>query len=137
MYGRWPAYPDDLTDFRNHEWLGTAVRTWKRWLWDLIDDRDFRNADGHYFRVTEDQAAMMPMLEMSGARRARHVEDVLMVYNRSSPHACAYTRREEMLANSEYIRALPPYARLAARPDSNGAIRRLRARRKEGLVARA
>jgi glycosyltransferase involved in cell wall biosynthesis len=116
MPGCWPAYPDGLIDFRNHTWLGTAVRTWKRWLWDLIDDRDFRDEDGRYFRVTEDQATMFPMLEMSGTAKARHIPEVLMIYNRSSPHACAATRREEMLANSEYLKKRPPYARLAAKP---------------------
>jgi glycosyltransferase involved in cell wall biosynthesis len=123
MQGMWPAYPEDLSDFRGHEWLGTAVRTWKRWLWDLIDDRDFRDAEGSYFRVTEDQAAMLPMLEMSGTGRARHIKEALMVYNRSSPHACAYTRRAEMLANSEYLKTRPPYARLIEKPDSvNGML---------------
>src|SRR4029079_15803433 len=63
MQGMWPAYPDGLTDFRSHPWLGTAVRTWKRWLWDMVDDRDLRDAAGNYFCVTEDQAAMFPMLE--------------------------------------------------------------------------
>jgi glycosyltransferase involved in cell wall biosynthesis len=134
MYGRWPAYPDGLTDFRSHEWLGTAVRTWKRWLWDLIDDRDFRDAGGDYFRVTEDQATMLPLLEMSGVDRAKHIGEVLMVYNRSSPYACATTRREEMLANCDFIRARPPYRRLAQRPDSNSAIRLLCAQRRDALL---
>jgi glycosyltransferase involved in cell wall biosynthesis len=114
--GLWPPYPDETSDFRNSEWLGTAVRTWKRWLWDLIDDRDFRDADGNYFRVTEDQAVMVPMLEMSGTARAKHIVEVLMVYNRTSPHACGLTRCEEMLANSRYIMSRPPYSRLAERP---------------------
>src|SRR6185436_11555503 len=35
-HGRWPAYPEDTTDFRSGFWLGTAVRTFKRWLWELI-----------------------------------------------------------------------------------------------------
>jgi glycosyltransferase involved in cell wall biosynthesis len=116
MYGRWPAYTENTLDFRKHDWLGTAVRTWRRWLWELIDDRDFRDAVGNYFRVTEDQAVMLPMLEMSGTERAIHIPDVLMIYNRSSPHAVAYTRRQEMLGNAEYIRSRPPYARLAERP---------------------
>ncbi|WP_263352900.1 glycosyltransferase family 2 protein [Acidicapsa acidisoli] len=116
MPGRWPAYPDGTIDFRTHDWLGTAVRTWKRWLWDHIDDRDFRDATGNYFRVTEDQAAMLPMLEMSGTRRAKHIADVLMIYNRSSPFACAYVRREEMLANAEYLKSRPRYRRLETQP---------------------
>ena len=45
--GHWPAYPEGLTDFRGYKWLGTAVRTWKRWLWDLIYDQDFRDAAGY------------------------------------------------------------------------------------------
>ena len=120
--GMWPAYSAGTTDFRNAPWLGTAVRTWKRWLWDLIDDRDFRDADGTYLRVTEDQAAMMPMLEMSGTEKARHISEVLMVYNRSSPHACGLTRCDEMLANSRYLKTLPPYSRLVERPGSEGGM---------------
>jgi len=113
MPGMWPAYPEGTTDFRHAPWLGTAVRTWKKWLWDLIDDRDFRDARGNYFRVTEDRAAMLPMLEMSGMERAKHIPELLMIYNRSSPYACAYTLRDEMLANSEYLQMRPPYPRLA------------------------
>jgi glycosyltransferase involved in cell wall biosynthesis len=116
MHGRWRAYTENTSDFRNHEWLGTGVRTWKRWLWDLIDDRDFRDRDGKYFRVTEDQAAMLPMLEMSGTGRAIHIPDVLMIYNRSSPYACVYTCRDEMYANADYLKTRPPYARLTEKP---------------------
>jgi hypothetical protein len=35
-----------------------------------------------------------------------------MIYNRSSPYACAYTRRDEMLANSECPKTRLPYPRL-------------------------
>jgi len=35
--GLWPAYDPGTTDFRHTQWLGTAVRTWKKWLWDLVD----------------------------------------------------------------------------------------------------
>jgi glycosyltransferase involved in cell wall biosynthesis len=114
--GSWPAYPDDTVDFRGAEWRHTAIRTWKRWLWDLVDDRDFRDAHGGYFRVTEDQASMLPMLEMSGVARARHIPDVLMVYNRLTPHACGRTHLDEMRENAALLRARPPYARLTARP---------------------
>jgi len=114
--GRWPAYPAGTSDFRGTEWLGTAPRTWKRWLWDLIDDRDLRDAEGRYFRVSEDQAVMLPMLEMCGTERARHVPEVLMVYNRASPHAVGLTRTEEMFANAAYIRTRPPYHRLVGKP---------------------
>jgi len=118
--GRWPPYPEETTDFRHSEWLGTAVRTWKRWLWDLIDDRDFRDAGGEYFRVTEDRASVLPMLEMSGTRKAKHISEVLMIYNRSSPYACCYTCRDDMLANAEYLQTRPPYKRLIEAAEAPG-----------------
>lgn len=59
---------------------------------------------------------MLPMLEMSDTARARHIGEVLMVYNRSSVHACGLTRCEEMLANARYLGTRPAYARLMERP---------------------
>jgi glycosyltransferase involved in cell wall biosynthesis len=130
--GRWPSYPEDLIDFRGYKWLGTGVRTWRRWLWDLIDDCDFRDASGEYLRVTEDQAVMLPMLEMCGPR-ARHIPDVLMVYTRSSRHAVCYTRRAEMLGNEVYVRTLPPYSRLMEKPVSAEVVRSLLLQRRQAV----
>ena len=113
--GLWPAYPEGTTRFREVDWLGTAVRTWKRWLWDCIDDADFRDAQGNYLRVTEDQAVMFPVLEMCGTARARHIPDVLMIYNRTTPHACGKLSYGEMLANSAYLRTRRPYLPLSGR----------------------
>ena len=114
--GLWPAYENGTSDFRNGEWLGTAVRTWKRWLWDLIDDRDFRDEQGEYFKVVEDRACMLPMLEMAGTEKARHIPEAIMVYNRSTPHGCGKVHYQEMLANCRYLRTRPPYARLQQKP---------------------
>ena len=114
--GQWPAYKNGTSDFRNSEWLGTAVRTWKRWLWDLIDDRDFRDEQGEYFKVVEDRACMLPMLEMAGTEKARHIPEAIMVYNRSTPHACGKIRYQEMLANCRYLQTRAPYARLEQKP---------------------
>jgi len=130
--GLWPAYDPDTTDFRHTEWLGTAVRTWKAWLWNLIDNRDLRDASGDYFRVTEDQASMLPILEMCGTARARHIEDVLMIYNRTTPHACGKLRYQEMLANCAYLRGRRPYSLLhdrRSRPEINSADSRVAASR--------
>ncbi len=114
--GLWPSYPEGETRFREIVWLGTALRTWKKWLWDLIDPRDFLDRDGRFLRVTEDQAAMLPMIEMSGTERARHIPDVLMIYNRTTPHACGKVAYAEMLANAAWLRTKPPYPKLKERP---------------------
>ena len=114
-HGRWPAYPDGTTDFRSGFWLGTAVRTFQRWLWELIDDDDLRNDDGEYYRIVEDQACMIPMFEMATTRRARHIAEVLMRYNRANPHNVGRIMAAEMRATVARIRARPRYAALDER----------------------
>ena len=80
--GRWPAYPEGTVDFRGHPFLGTAVRTWKRWLWDHLRDDDLRNETGEYVRVSEDKLVMIPLLELCGTSRAHHIDAPIMIYNK-------------------------------------------------------
>ena len=109
IVGRLPAYPEGATDFRQMEWLATAVRTWKKWLWDLVDDKDLRDENGQYFSVVEDLAVMLPMLEMSGTRKARHISEVLMLYNRANPACVGNIKRSEMEQAAQNIRGKRPY----------------------------
>jgi glycosyltransferase involved in cell wall biosynthesis len=111
--GLWPAYPPGTVNFRKVRWLGTAARTWKKWLWDYLDDSDLRDASGQYFRVSEDQAVMLPMLEISGTERARHIPDVLMIYNKLNPAASALAMADDMHRHAAYLERLPPRQRLA------------------------
>ncbi|MEM7426143.1 MAG: glycosyltransferase family 2 protein [Pseudomonadota bacterium] len=114
MPGLWPAYPEGTENFRQIRWLATALRTWKRWLWDLVDRDDFRDEEGRYFRVGEDMAAMFPMLEMSGTDRARHIPEPLMLYNHSNPAGAAKIWREDLRRTARLIRSRPYYERLCA-----------------------
>jgi glycosyltransferase involved in cell wall biosynthesis len=113
--GLWPAYPDGLTDFRGTRWLGTAVRTWKRWLWDLLRDADLRNEEGRYFRTSEDQAVMLPLLEMCGTERARHIAAPLMVYNKLPKYVVDDEIARERERNADLLGRRRPYARLEGR----------------------
>lgn len=110
--GRWPAYPDGNVDFRRHPFLGTAVRSWKRWLWDHLEDADLRNDSGGYVRVSEDQMVMIPLLEMSGTSRARHIPDPIMIYNRLTKYVHEDSIAAEGLRNGDRIDRRPPYRRL-------------------------
>jgi glycosyltransferase involved in cell wall biosynthesis len=112
--GRWPAYAEGA-DFRSERWLGTAVRTWKKWLFDLIAEEDLRDRQGRYFRVTEDLACMFPMLEMATTRRAHHIPEPLMLYNRLSHHDPKRRLANEGLRNGEDLRGRPRYATLEAK----------------------
>jgi glycosyltransferase involved in cell wall biosynthesis len=107
--GRWGPYPAGTGDFRAAPWRGTHVRTWKRWLWDEIDDGDLRDVDGRYFRIVEDRAYMLPMLEMATTRHARHIADVLLVYNRGNPQCVGNVMLDEMYRCTAVVHARPPY----------------------------
>jgi len=110
--GVWPAYPPGTVFFRKTRWLATAVRTWKKWLWDYLDDSDLRDSSGQYYRVSEDQAVMLPMLEMSGTEHARHIPEILMIYNKLNPLASALVMADEMHRHAVELERIPPRARL-------------------------
>lgn len=116
IVGGLPAYTDGTTDFRNVEWRATAVRTWKKWLWDLIDDRDLRDEKGDYLPVAEDLAVMLPMLEMSGTSKAKHIPQTLMLYNRANPASVGNIKRSELERLAAYVRSKPRYQPLLAKP---------------------
>lgn len=113
--GRWPGYPDDAYNFRSLPWLGTAIRTWKKWLWDLVDPADFRDRRGEFFRVVEDVAAMFPMMEMSTVRRIRHIAEPILFYNRH-PYAAARVMGDEMEENTIWLRSRPKYSAVDGPP---------------------
>ena len=113
--GLWPPYPASTSNYRSAPWLATAVRTWKKWLWDRIDPDDFRDENGDYFRLGEDVATMLPMLEMSGTSRARHIDVALMLYNAANPAGAVKTMNAELRRNASYLRTKEPYSRILDR----------------------
>jgi glycosyltransferase involved in cell wall biosynthesis len=126
--GLWPAYAEGTSDFRHTRWLGTAVRTWKKWLWDLIDDSDLRGSSGDYFRIAEDQAIMLPMLEMSGTVWAKHIPDPIMVYNKTIRYVIPEALEAERQEVATLIDRRAPYRRLEEKPyrrSARGGVRRV------------
>ena len=65
-------------------WSTSHLKTFKKWLWDKIDKKDFLDADGNYFCDTADRAFMYPMIEMAGSH-ARFISEILYMYNDISP----------------------------------------------------
>lgn len=114
--GMWPAYPPGTTEFRDGPWLGTAVRTWKKWLFDRIDRADFLDPDGRPFRMAEDLACMYPLLEMATTERAKHIAEPIMLYNFGSPHDAGRALVEEGMRNAAWLRAKERYAPLRPVP---------------------
>ena len=113
--GLWPPYPEGTTDFRRHRFLGTAVRSWKKWLWDHLRDEDLRTESGEYVRVSEDQMIMIPLLEMCGTARARHISAPIMIYNKMAKYPENESITHEGLRNGYLIDARTPYSQLRSK----------------------
>jgi glycosyltransferase involved in cell wall biosynthesis len=92
---------------RKNDWSTSALRTFKKWLWDKIDTKDFLMPDGTWIKKGTDQAFMYPMLEMAGKERVRYIKDILYLYNRYGQER-TYSRQYEDSAVA-YIRNRKPY----------------------------
>ena len=66
---------------RKGPWSASALRTFKKWLWDLIDPKDFLMPDGSWIKRATDRSFMYPMLEMAGKQHVRFIQKVLYIYN--------------------------------------------------------
>jgi glycosyltransferase involved in cell wall biosynthesis len=114
--GKWPAYPACTKNFRAAPWLATHLRTWKRWLWDLVKDDDLRDDEGRYFRVAVDLAVMLPLLEICGTERALHIAEPIYFLNRQYEWRTHDQRYLEQQRNDRIIRSRSPYQRRYSRP---------------------
>lgn len=108
------AYPSNIiasNSFREYNWVASHLRTYKRELFLMIDQNDFKLMNGEWLDVTGDQAFMLPMLEMSG-NKSRFVEEVLYVYNVANPTRDGATKVARQIEVANYIRGKSKYGRI-------------------------
>ncbi len=108
------AYPDEVIEsnsFREHAWLASHLRTYKRELFLRIDINDFKLPNGQWLDTTGDQAFMLPMLEMA-SDRSRYVSDILYVYNVANQSRDTQLNESRQVELSKYIRSKTKYSRL-------------------------
>lgn len=108
------AYPDEIIKnnaFREYDWLGSHLRTYKRDLFLKIDQQDFKLSNGEWLDMTGDQAFVLPMLEMAG-ERSRYIHDILYIYNVANPTRDGTLHEKRQLDVAKYIRSKPKYTRI-------------------------
>ncbi len=67
--------------FREDGFRCFHLRTFRRWLWDHIDPRDFRRPDGEFIHASGDSAFMYPMLELvADPKHVAFIDTPLYVY---------------------------------------------------------
>ena len=74
----------DANLFREDDWRGSHLRSFKYKLWKHIDHKDLKDDAGDYFKVAYDQAIMLPLLELAGDM-SEFIEESLYVYNKQNP----------------------------------------------------
>jgi len=95
---------------RSGVWVTSHLRTFKKWLWDMIKDEDLREG-GEYYKMAWDMAFMYPMIEMAG-KHICFVEKVLYIYNDLNPNCDGTIDPELQIATGKRIQAKPIYKEL-------------------------
>lgn len=109
------AYPTEVVEhktFRQHAWLASHLRTWRRELFLKINIDDMKDElTGDYVSFAPDLSFQFPMLEMAGSR-SRYIPDILYVYNRENENNEAKQNQPEIDRIEKQLRARPPYSTL-------------------------
>lgn len=116
LSGGYAPYCKPIPDTRNYrhcgEWYASHPLTFRKELWDLIDDKDLRLENGEYSHFAFDISIIYPMVEMCGKKRLKFIDIVLYVYNDLNPTCIYKIRPNENLAEAEYFRNKSPYPEL-------------------------
>ena len=107
-------YPKEVVQkntYRQDQWRASHLRSFKYSLWGHLNHDDLKDEHGEYYKMTYDQAIMLPLLEMS-SERAKHIPDILHVYNKDNPLNIDKNKGKEQSALAGIIREKTPYTRL-------------------------
>lgn len=113
-----PAKIVQDNSYRQHQWLSSHLRTFKRHLWNSIELKDLKK-DDEFFRMTWDMAFMFPMLEMAGPL-AIHIEKMLYSYNRQNPLNDDKVNHKLQLQTESHIRSKSKYVKNFVTPEILG-----------------
>ena len=91
--------------------MSSHLRTFKYKLWNKIDNKDLRDEQQNYFKVSWDMAFMFPMLEMSN-KKSEFIQEILYCYNRNNPLNDDKLNNELQLKTEAYIRSKKKYNKL-------------------------
>ena len=107
----WCKPVKDTQNYRREQlWYTSALKTFRKWLWDMIDQEDLK-IDGKYSTWASDRACMYPMIEMAG-KHIRCIDRVLYIYNDN--HGNNFKNRSMTKGDEEasYFKGLPSYKEL-------------------------
>lgn len=98
-----------LSSYRREPFIPLHPRTWKVWLYNTIDEKDFHRADGSWLEYCEDMAIYFPMLEMAGSH-CHVINTPLYCYNTYTPLSDVTLHPFALYKDELEIRKKPAYA---------------------------
>ncbi len=91
---------------REQLWCFSKLRSFKGYLYTLLDDETFRDEKGEYFRAAGDLSICLPLAELAGPGKIRFIDEKL--YNYRVHDQCNFkVMRDEQLDNNWFIRSRP------------------------------
>jgi len=81
-------------------WPFSHLRTFKRHLWDLLTEDNFRSKGGQPYTAAADVVIFVPILEKIGYDKVRFIEDPLVIYNLSHGNNEHKTNLSEQVRNA-------------------------------------
>tara|TARA_A100001515_G_scaffold135613_1_gene126694 strand:+ start:231 stop:1874 length:1644 start_codon:yes stop_codon:yes gene_type:complete len=108
------AYSDDVIQnnlFREDHWRASHLRSFKYKLWKHLNHNDLKDEQGEYYKMTYDQAIMLPLLEMAGDR-SHYIDQILYVYNKENPLSIDKNKAQEQYNLALKIRNKKKYDKL-------------------------
>lgn len=112
-YHEYPIEVRQNKTFRQHRWLASHLRTFRRELFLKINPEDMKDpSTGDYVSMAPDLSFQFPMLEMCGVDKSRYIPDILYVYNRENPMNESKQSQSEINRIEGILRSLTPYETL-------------------------
>lgn len=105
----------EITDFstiRTDLFRASHLKTFRRFLFDHVDNADLLGPDGEIVKASCDQAIILPMLEMAGPTHSRHLSSINYIYNKQNPSSVSSTDRKAQIDYATFIRSKTPYSPL-------------------------
>ena len=110
IYREYPIEVRKNKTFRQHQWLASHLRTFRRELFLKINPEDMKDpTTGNYVSMAPDLSFQFPMLEMCGVEKSRYLPDILYVYNRENPMNESKINQAEINRIEKLLRGRPVY----------------------------
>ena len=113
IYHEYPLEVRKNKTFRQHQWLASHLRTFRRELFLKINPEDMKDPEtGDYVENVCDLSFQFPMLEMCGVDKSRYISDILYVYNRMNPLSDMKKSQKIINRIEKMLRSKTPYETL-------------------------